>query len=682
MLTPDQLKSLRTTVSSGGVQPGGSMTPEQAKAWITSSPTPTTRTSSFSGNTTPNAFGGNPVAALAGQAKDSIVGAAKGGIGQMGEAIQESKAGKNPIETGLKFGAGAVGTVFSPLAPVFAPVGGAINQAGEALSNTKFIKEAAAGLNSEYGGAQSPVERGLEDVSNASTLAQGVLGAKGGEVAAPKVGAAAVDVAGKVPGAVGALKESLTPKPVSADSFAAKAQAGQAKASAAIETEIRNLGEKYPSIGDALNKAEVNKGSEPIKVISSYEGGKALPTMNKGGKMNSLPAINFLRNQVNTLGEIKSNLVKTAKENVPLKEFKQAAIDRIDRAGWSVAKSNAEKTNVSKLIDSLKESYPKGIPAEELDKIKTEQAGESKSYNSKSPFSPDSHAIVGQTAADAVISKGGDAPIDELNKLLTSHYDAIKVLKTMNGKTPHGGMISRHAANIAGEVGGLAAGMAVGHPFLGAMAGRGASEAMNNILNNHFISNPLKRSLIRNMKGEKPEVIKQALDYLASQEGSPESTSVRTGDTPPPVEETPSSPNPTTVPEKGQDTGASVQPPTKEAPKVSPSTNDSIGNKPTPKTKRVAKPKNAGFAKLPSKPPQEALRTMSDFTDYVAGSLRLKGEEASSMEQEAADLFDKYVGGKAPTTLKGLSNTFGRLLEKHGFTPGEQSRDASGRFSR
>ncbi len=72
---------------------------------------------------------------------------------------------------------------------------------------------------------------------------------------------------------------------------------------------------------------------------------------------------------------------------------------------------------------------------------------------------------------------------------------------------------------------------------------------------------------------------------------------------------------------------------------------------------------------------------MSDFTDYVAGSYKLKGEEASSMEQEAADLYDKYIGGKPPKTLQGLANAFGKQLEKHGFLK-EQGRDAQGRFSK
>ncbi len=146
----------------------------------------------------------------------------------------------------------------------------------------------------------------------------------------------------------------------------------------------------------------------------------------------------------------------------------------------------------------------------------------------------------------------------------------------------------------------------------------------------------------------------------------------------------PTSPNPTTPLTDAQGNTIPQEPPNlKGEPTVSPSSNDSIGNKPTPKTKRAQRPKNAGFVKTGSaKPPLEAMRTMSDFTDYVAGSLRLKGEEASSMEQEAADLYDQYVGGKPPLTLKGLANTFGRLLEKNGFKPGEQARDEFGRFKK
>lgn len=431
------------------------------------------------------------------------------GVQQVKQAGSDIFSGKeNPIqaaESGLSAESGVATAITAPLAPVMKPVSNVINWLGEKIGGT----QAAQDFVTKHPDAAATLERLATDASNAGNVAGTITGAEG--------------IAKGVPKAVDATKsavESIKPKPPTPEVTAATQKATAAKVHDIIDKEVRNTAEKYPTVGTALNNAEVGRGSEPIKVMSSYPEGKALPQMSKAGKMNSIPAINFLKDQISRLGEIKSNLVGTAKDSVPLEDFKQAAFDRIDKGSASLTKKAADKADVAKIIDDMNKDYPNGIPTTELDKIKTEQANESKSYNSKSAFSADSHAIVGQTAADAVISKGGEAPIDELNKLLSSHYDAIKVLKAMNGKTPHGGMFSKHLGGIAGEVAGLAGGMAVGHPFIGAMVGRGASEFVNNVLSNHFISNPLKASLIKGMKGEDPAVIQKALDYIKSSESS------------------------------------------------------------------------------------------------------------------------------------------------------------------
>lgn len=517
MLTPQQLTLLKTnssTTGSPGVSPTQAMTPEQAQAWI----------SGTTSQTTPKS---DPLASvhLGGAETDSagkIGEAFNSGIKQVSEGVSQAMkpgeaAGNMPLGV-LKAGAGVVNTAFSPLAPAMKPLGDAVNAIADKVSNSPQVQDFAQSKAGEYS------SKAAEGALNADTIAAGLtMGAK-----TPEVGAAIKDTA------VG-IKNDLTPKPPTPEEAAASkaqqvasqkatSQAAALKAHDLIDKEVRNIAEKYPTVGDALNKAEVTRGSEPIKVLASYPEGKALPTMTKGGKMNSIPAMNFLKTQISELGKLKENLVGTAKETTPIKDFRQAAFDRIDKGSGSLAKKAADKADVAKIIDGLKATYPEGIPTNEMDKIKTEQANESKSYNSKSPFSADSHALVGQTAADAVVTQGGAAPIDELNQLLSSHYDAIKVLKAMQGKTPHGGMFSRHMGGIAGEVAGLAGGLAVGHPFIGAMVGRGASEMVNNILSNHFISNPLKRALITGMKGERPEVIQKALDFIDSSENTPEST--------------------------------------------------------------------------------------------------------------------------------------------------------------
>lgn len=112
------------------------------------------------------------------------------------------------------------------------------------------------------------------------------------------------------------------------------------------------------------------------------------------------------------------------------------------------------------------------------------------------------------------------------------------------------------------------------------------------------------------------------------------------------------------------------------------SINTSIGDKVPPPSRLASNPVNRGMVKvplIPKKIPAEDLATMSDFTDYVAGTYgsKMTPQEISSLEQEAADLWDKHLqgAGKRPVTLKGMANDFGRALEKNNFAVKPQPRD-------
>lgn len=451
----------------------------------------------------------------------SIVNQAKSGMSQIKEGTSEISKGESPIQGGesaLKAESGLATVITSPLAPIFRVVNEMIQKAGEGYATLPSVKAFAQTPTAET------AMRVAQDLSNAGNVAGTIAGGTKGVENAPEVATKATDLAkstieqGK--GAIDSARVAMTPKPE--DVAVAKEKqtaATNEKAHQAIDTEVRNTAAKYPSVGKILNASETARGTEPVKVLSSYPEGKALPTLVKGKLQVDTP-VKFLKDQVSRLSEIKKNLVGTAKDTTTVEDFKQAALDRISKQDWSTAKKAQESAGVQKLLSDLESTYPDGIPSTEMDLLKTEHANESKSYNSKSTFSPDTHAIVGQTAKDIVETQGGEAPIEELNKLISSHYDAIKLLGAMRGKTPHGGALSKMFNNTIGEVTGLGAGMAIGHPFLGAMAGRAGAEAITEIINNHFISNPLKRSLVKNMKGADPEVVGKALEYLKNDKSS------------------------------------------------------------------------------------------------------------------------------------------------------------------
>ena len=95
--------------------------------------------------------------------------AAKAGFSKMGTAIQESREGRNPLETGAKFGAGAIQTVFSPLSAALEPVikptiGKGIEVASDVISDIPAVQKFASGKGGEI------AERGAELTGNLAEI--------------------------------------------------------------------------------------------------------------------------------------------------------------------------------------------------------------------------------------------------------------------------------------------------------------------------------------------------------------------------------------------------------------------------------------------------------------------------------------------------------------------------------
>lgn len=452
---------------------------------------------------------------------DEVKNTAESGASQAEQGFGEAKNATNPVqllEGSLRGAAGTINAVTSPLAPVMAPISKMVNSVGDKISDIPAVQRFAQ---SPAGNVASRI---ATDAGDADTVAGAVVSPDAAEEAAPAV-------KGATEGAVNAVKDTAGTVKNAADTAANKVRSVISKtpeektaaAKNAIDTEIRNTASKYPSVSKVLNKSEVVNKTDPVSVLSSYENGKALPTISKG-KLQVDNATGFLKTQIGRLSEIKNNLVATGKNNTSIGDFQDRAKAIIDsQKGWSLARKGTAKADVTKLTNPWSDVYPDGIPNTELDSLKTEHTNESSSYNSKSPFNLDAHAVVGKAARQLVESNAEGAPIGELNKLIQSHYDATTLLNSMRGKAPHGGALSHMMNNTIGEVGGLAGGLAVGHPFIGAMAGRAGAEAINEIINNHFISNPLKRSIVNNMPNTDPEVVQSALDYLDSNSPQTES---------------------------------------------------------------------------------------------------------------------------------------------------------------
>jgi hypothetical protein len=286
-----------------------------------------------------------------------------------------------------------------------------------------------------------------------------------------------------------------------------------------IENGFRDTANKYPSnAGLLLHNMENQNGTNPLGVLSSY-GKNTVPDMGgERGAIDPTDQIDFLKEQIRKLGGIKTDAVQANDQGISITQLIKTAYQQIKNQGWSILKQKAAQVGVDKIFARIGEAYPEGVvPLTEVDTIKSEQAGLSKSYNNKKaePFELDAHAVVGSSAKTTVEDATQDGPTKEFNKFIQSHYDAIDLLEALRGKTPHGGMLTKQFGRLTAQGVGAGVGAATGgSPILGAIAGRGAMDSIDGIFNNNFISNPLKRMLVSNLKDVPAPVIQQMLDYI------------------------------------------------------------------------------------------------------------------------------------------------------------------------
>lgn len=131
----------------------------------------------------------------------------KSSVNYAKQGFEESKGGlteRNPIEmteSGLKIASGALGAALSPVAPIFEPVGQAINYTADKISDNPAVQEFAMSKPGEVAG------RVAEDVANTA----GLLGLKG----AGKAGTLARDATGVASKTARSVGETLGDKTTS-----------------------------------------------------------------------------------------------------------------------------------------------------------------------------------------------------------------------------------------------------------------------------------------------------------------------------------------------------------------------------------------------------------------------------------------------------------------------------------
>ena len=435
-------------------------------------------------------------------------------------------------------------SLFAPVANLIARPGQAVQSAlGQEPSTGKFLglditapqtamdvlKDVGRGLETVAvgvtGGGSSILKAGLKQGIKAGVKEGAIIGAKsspllgagqsltGGETdirqilkdtaVSTAIGIPTTAVLGGIVPGVGGIAKQFTKK----------------NAQEELGTILRDTGAKYVKPQAILEKAEQISKTDPIGVLQMY-GKNIVPDM-KGGGADTTEAQAFLKKKISELSTLRNEDLFLSNERVPLQGYRKYAEELVDAQNWSDSKKQVVKNDVAKIFNEMDATYAKspknvnGIELQELNTLKTEQTGLSKSYNNKAPrFDYDAHGIAGKAARDLIELLTDSDTTKELNKLIQSHYDAIDFMDAINGKKVQGGNLSKLGLKIGGNIIGAVAGSASGNPIIGGVAGNIIAGKISDIIQSNFITNPIKRLLINNLKEQSPKEVQRALKTL------------------------------------------------------------------------------------------------------------------------------------------------------------------------
>lgn len=542
------------------------------------------------------------------------------GAGMAANAL-ETAVGEIP---GVKQVTGAIGSGINTLSES-AP----IKAVGNAIGSNKTLQDIVTAYDTNPN-----VRDSIDAFANTVRLGTDIQGGVDAGVGAAKLATGAVKtVAGVASDTAGAVKSSLsaTPEQIAAER-AAKITKGFEEQNIRLKTADKSF-----TKNTIIRKTPDGKTTK-ITPIDTFAKHGIAPTIEKGSiQMGDYKTgtgeLGKIKVKVEALdNEIDTKLVNTGKK-ISVEELKQKAIDNAMK-NEEFRQSGSVSQNVAKIenrFEDYKKSYGDQIDIAELNNIRKTA---NKDY---APDTQDVSRIVGDTAREVVYNATPDGAVKKLLQQQGELLAAKKYAETINGTKVAGGRLGNMALRTTGAIIGsaLPKSSVIGS-IVGAMGGEFAARALQQ---SQFKSLWTElRALLNQSKSIEQsasattipnKVIGQEnIKTIPSNSAKPTNTSSRIMSN--------------SVPQKGI-VGRAI---------------DRIKNTPN---------KQGGFIKIPGpKVHPEDLRVMSDVTDYVAGSYKPGPKLAHQLEIDASRIAEHY---KFPryTTLRGLANYFGKVLEHYNF---------------
>lgn len=366
-------------------------------------------------------------------------------------------------------------------------------------------------------GAASEVAAGARSIGR-SALQAGIQGAKAGAIAGGtyNAGEALSQNQGIQDTITSGVTGALTGAAIGG--FTAAALSGVSRLPEKVKASTI---QKYDEIfsgtksGKTLLDKSVAQGKNPSKFLVDNN---FIVDIEKG-KINSVPTIDKIKTQAQAYDNILDEILKTKDETLGTSQIhlddianqlkKKLATPQNEASGYM----NTQLKAVDNLFNDLKSQFGDTVNLEQLNQIKQAQWAQSAVFDATRPnYQNDIHYNLGSVVKKAIEDHVSETDIRGLNNYIGDHYNAIKNLQKVDGKTIKGGRLGNYAARIVGSVAGAT------HGVVGSVAGAQIGDAVSTILQNNYLSNPIKKILLARIietEGSNPQIIAEAQNALS-----------------------------------------------------------------------------------------------------------------------------------------------------------------------
>lgn len=255
--------------------------------------------------------------------------------------------------------------------------------------------------------------------------------------------------------------------------------------------------------GSRLLDKSIGKGKSPSQFLVDHN----LIVDIEKGKIKATPTIQKIQSNVQPFDEVLDNILKVKDETIGTKGVslnelgevvkRKLASNPQNRASGYL---NQQLKQVDDIIGDLIVQYGDDVNYQTLNQIKQAQWQQASVFDATRPnFAKDIHYNFGTVAKDKIqVAFKDQADIQGLNNYIGSHFDAIKNLQLLDGKAIKGGRLGTYFGRVIGAAAGAS------HGPIGSIAGAQIGDTVANVMQNTYISNPIKKIFLARLAENQP----------------------------------------------------------------------------------------------------------------------------------------------------------------------------------